>query len=233
MTLTQQAIIEAAPSAKVAEAAAKPWRVHKTEAEKEALARALYKEATGRFPQDSSDWRTVYTAGFVLVGIVFLATAGRPNRNRIMGRLPNCDSTRDFGRSAFKSQSCHSHHPSFSNGHEALPAPPQPPTSTKDEIPARAGLSSSAWSCRGIDFTAPGVIATLDTSECPGTTWPTASRRWGSRGASRSLSEEVVPTSEQGPRSQTQEEQSAPARRRFIGFALMCRSPWCRRESSA
>ena len=43
--------------------------------EKEALALALYKEATGRFPQGSSDRRAVYTGGFVLVGVVFLVIA--------------------------------------------------------------------------------------------------------------------------------------------------------------
>lgn len=43
---------------------------------KEALGLALYKEATGRFPQDSSDRRWVYIGGFVLVGFVFVVTAG-------------------------------------------------------------------------------------------------------------------------------------------------------------
>jgi hypothetical protein len=47
-----------------------------SEKEKEALALALYKEATGRFPQDSSDRRAVYTGGFWLLGSVFVVIAG-------------------------------------------------------------------------------------------------------------------------------------------------------------
>lgn len=43
-----------------------------SEAEKEALALSLYKEATGRFPQDSSDRKAVYVGGFLLVGIIVL-----------------------------------------------------------------------------------------------------------------------------------------------------------------
>ncbi len=42
-----------------------------TNEEKEKLAVTLYKEATGRFPQDSSDRLAVYTGGFWLLGIVF------------------------------------------------------------------------------------------------------------------------------------------------------------------
>ena len=43
--------------------------------EKEDLAKELYKEATGRFPQNSSDRKAVYVGGFTLVGFIFLLTA--------------------------------------------------------------------------------------------------------------------------------------------------------------
>lgn len=42
------------------------------DAQKEALALALYKEATGRFPQDSRDRRAVFIGGYVLVAVVFI-----------------------------------------------------------------------------------------------------------------------------------------------------------------
>jgi hypothetical protein len=75
-TLTEQAINESAPSAEVAKAAVKDAVAGaQSDAEKEALGLALYKEATGRFPQDSSDRRAVYTGGFVLVGLIFVVTA--------------------------------------------------------------------------------------------------------------------------------------------------------------
>lgn len=48
-----------------------PWREPPLPPKKRPW-RCLYKEATGRFPQDSSDRRAVYLGGFVLVGIVFL-----------------------------------------------------------------------------------------------------------------------------------------------------------------
>ena len=40
------------------------------------LPRDLYKEATGRFPQASSDRKEVFVRGFWLVGAVFVATLG-------------------------------------------------------------------------------------------------------------------------------------------------------------
>ena len=42
-----------------------------SEQEKEDLAVALYKEATGRFPQNSNDRRAVYDGAFMLLGGVF------------------------------------------------------------------------------------------------------------------------------------------------------------------
>lgn len=46
-----------------------------TEEAKKDLALELYKEATGRFPQESSDRRIVFLGGFVLVGVVFVVLA--------------------------------------------------------------------------------------------------------------------------------------------------------------
>ena len=70
----QQAIATNAPAGEVARVAARAAsETAQTDTEREALARDLYKEATGRFPQDSSDRRAVYLAGFVLVGISFVA----------------------------------------------------------------------------------------------------------------------------------------------------------------
>ena len=72
-TLAAQAIERQATALDIAKAAVQDAAAGATtEAEKEALALALYKDATGRFPQDSSDRRAVYLGGFVLVGIVFL-----------------------------------------------------------------------------------------------------------------------------------------------------------------
>lgn len=74
-TLAQAAIQSDAPPAEVAKAAVKDAVARAdTQAEKEALALALYKEATGRFPQDSSDRKAVYQGGFVLVGLIFVGT---------------------------------------------------------------------------------------------------------------------------------------------------------------
>jgi hypothetical protein len=76
MNLTQTALENAAPAEEVAKAAVKDAVAGAaTDTEKEALGLALYKEATGRFPQDSSDRRAVYTGGFVLLGVVFLISA--------------------------------------------------------------------------------------------------------------------------------------------------------------
>jgi hypothetical protein len=74
-TLVQSAIERAAPPEDVAKAAVQDAVAGQSPAEKEALALALYKEATGRFPQDSSDRRLVYISGFVLVGVIFVVTA--------------------------------------------------------------------------------------------------------------------------------------------------------------
>lgn len=75
-SLAQQALDNSAPSADVAKAAVKDAVAGaESDAEKEALALQLFKEATGRFPQDSSDRRAVYMGGFILVGLVFLVTA--------------------------------------------------------------------------------------------------------------------------------------------------------------
>lgn len=75
-SLAETAIADSAPADEVAKAAVKDAvATATTEAEKEALALALYKEATGRFPQDSSDRRAVYTGAFWLVGVVFVTTA--------------------------------------------------------------------------------------------------------------------------------------------------------------
>ena len=74
--LAQAAIANSDTSEEVAKAAVKDAVAGATtDAEREALALALYKEATGRFPQDSSDRRAVYTGGFALAGIVFVVTA--------------------------------------------------------------------------------------------------------------------------------------------------------------
>lgn len=74
-TLAEAAIANAEPSAEVAKAAVKDAVAGAaSDAEREALALALFKEATGRFPQDSSDRRAVFIGGFVLVGVVFVAT---------------------------------------------------------------------------------------------------------------------------------------------------------------
>ena len=74
--LTDQARTNQAPVAELARAAAKDAAAGaQTQAEKETLGLELYKEATGRFPQISSDRRAVYVGGFVLVGIVFVVTA--------------------------------------------------------------------------------------------------------------------------------------------------------------
>jgi hypothetical protein len=74
-TLAQSAIQENAAPDEVAKAAAKDaTAAAKSQAEKDALALALYKEASGRFPQDSSDRKAVYTGGFVLVGVIFVLT---------------------------------------------------------------------------------------------------------------------------------------------------------------
>lgn len=75
-TLAERAIADQASSAEVAKAAVKDAVAEAgSQAEKDALALALYKEATGRFPQESSDRRAVYLGGFTLVGIVFAITA--------------------------------------------------------------------------------------------------------------------------------------------------------------
>ena len=75
-TLAEDAIEANRPSDDVAKAATKDAVASiNSEAEKEALALALYKEATGRFPQDSSDRRSVYMGGFILVGLIFLVMA--------------------------------------------------------------------------------------------------------------------------------------------------------------
>jgi len=75
-TLAEEAIKAAASSEEVATAAVKDAVAGATsEAEKEALALSLYKEATGRFPQDSADRRSVYLGGFWLVAMVFVVTA--------------------------------------------------------------------------------------------------------------------------------------------------------------
>lgn len=75
-SLVQQAIENSAPSADVAKAAVKDAVAGaQSDAEKEALALQLFKEATGRFPQDSSDRRAVYMGGFILVGLVFVVTS--------------------------------------------------------------------------------------------------------------------------------------------------------------
>lgn len=63
-TLAQAALERNAPAGDVAKAAVQDAVAGaQTQAEKEALALQLYKEATGRFPQDSSDRRAVYTGG--------------------------------------------------------------------------------------------------------------------------------------------------------------------------
>lgn len=72
-TLAQAAIDAAEPSDVVAKAAAKDAAAGAgTAAEKEALGLALYREATGRFPQDSSDRRAVYIGGLILVGLIIV-----------------------------------------------------------------------------------------------------------------------------------------------------------------
>ncbi len=72
----QAAIDSSAPPQEVAKAAVQDAvAAAETDAEKEALALQLFKEATGRFPQESSDRRSVYLGGFLLVGLVFLTTA--------------------------------------------------------------------------------------------------------------------------------------------------------------
>lgn len=74
-TLAEEAIANQAPKADVAKAAVKDAvSGAQSEAEKEALALSLYKEATGRFPQDSSDRKSVYLGGFLLVGVIFALT---------------------------------------------------------------------------------------------------------------------------------------------------------------
>ncbi len=74
-SLARAAMESDAPPEDVAKAAVKDAVAGaQTQAEKEALALALYKEATGRFPQDSSDRRSVYQGGFILVGVIFVAT---------------------------------------------------------------------------------------------------------------------------------------------------------------
>lgn len=76
-TLAESAIQNNAPPEQVAKAAVKDAVAGaSTEAEKQALALDLYKEATGRFPQDSSDRKAVYQGGFILVGLIFVVTAG-------------------------------------------------------------------------------------------------------------------------------------------------------------
>ena len=73
-SLTQAAIENQEPADEVAKAAVKEAAsAASTDTEREALALTLYKEATGRFPQDSSDRRAVYTGGYWLVGGVFAA----------------------------------------------------------------------------------------------------------------------------------------------------------------
>ncbi|MEP1126312.1 MAG: hypothetical protein ABJH68_20715 [Ilumatobacter sp.] len=75
-TLTEAAIASSASPDEVAKAAVKDAVAEAgSQAEKDALALSLYKEATGRFPQDSSDRKAVYFGGFILVGLVFLVTA--------------------------------------------------------------------------------------------------------------------------------------------------------------
>lgn len=75
-TLTQDALAKSAPTNEVAKAAAQDASAEtQSDAEKEALGLALYNAATGRFPQDSSDRKTVYLGAFVLVGTVFVLTA--------------------------------------------------------------------------------------------------------------------------------------------------------------
>lgn len=76
MSRVQDAIQSSATKEEVAIAAVQDALEGATsDKEKEALALTLYKEATGRFPQDSSDRRAVYTGGFWLLGIVFVASA--------------------------------------------------------------------------------------------------------------------------------------------------------------
>lgn len=74
--LAQAAIANSASADDVAKAAVKDAVAEASTAEeKEALGAALYKEATGRFPQSSYDRKVVYMGGFVLVGVVFIVTA--------------------------------------------------------------------------------------------------------------------------------------------------------------
>lgn len=74
--LAKAAIERSEPADKVAKAAVKDAvAAATTEKEKEDLAVALYKEATGRFPQESSDRKSVYQWGFGLVGVVFAVLA--------------------------------------------------------------------------------------------------------------------------------------------------------------
>lgn len=73
--LVDQAIRENRPPQEVARVAMKEAIVAAgSEAEKENLAASLYKDATGRFPQNSMDRKTVYVGGFWLAGCVFLLT---------------------------------------------------------------------------------------------------------------------------------------------------------------
>ena len=75
-SLTESAIAAQHSSNEIAKAALKDaLQDAGSDAEKEALAKELYKEATGRFPQDSSDRKGVYIGGFVLVGFIFFILA--------------------------------------------------------------------------------------------------------------------------------------------------------------
>ena len=75
-THVEAAIISSAGPGEVAKAAVRDAvAAAPTDEEKEALAVQLFKLATGRFPQESSDRRAVYQGGMLLVGVVFLTTA--------------------------------------------------------------------------------------------------------------------------------------------------------------
>lgn len=66
-----EAIRNSAPPDVVAKAAAQDAAAAApTQAEKDALAVQLYKEVSGRFPQDSSDRRAVFIGAFWLAGAI-------------------------------------------------------------------------------------------------------------------------------------------------------------------
>lgn len=71
---TRAAMDAAESPTEVAKAAVREATATVPEDQKEDLALELYKAATGRFPQKSSDRRAVYVGGFVLVGFIFLLT---------------------------------------------------------------------------------------------------------------------------------------------------------------